>query len=139
MINYYKDHIPRRSDLLTPLTTLTKKGARFKWTDDCQHIFDELKRLLTKQTVLAYPNFAIPFEIYTDASNKQIGSVIQQNRRPPWHSTVTNLPTLRLATQLLNWNSLPLLKLSKSIALSSWSHYQDLYGSQEPYLCKLQY
>jgi hypothetical protein len=27
MINYYKDHIPHRSDLLTPLTTLTKKGA----------------------------------------------------------------------------------------------------------------
>jgi hypothetical protein len=32
--------------------------------------------------VLAYPNFAIPFEIYTDASNKQIGSVIQQNGQP---------------------------------------------------------
>jgi hypothetical protein len=82
MINYYKDHIPRHSDLLTPLTALTKKGARFKWTDDCQHSFDELKCLLTKQMVLAYPNFAIPFEIYMDASNKQIGSVIQQNGRP---------------------------------------------------------
>jgi hypothetical protein len=32
--------------------------------------------------VLAYPDFAIPFEIYTDASNKQIGSVIQQNGQP---------------------------------------------------------
>jgi hypothetical protein len=79
MINYYKDHIPRHSDLLTPLTALTKKGARFKWTDDCQHIFDELKCLLPKQTVLAYPDFAIPFEIYKNASNTQIGSVIQQN------------------------------------------------------------
>jgi hypothetical protein len=55
MINYYKDHIPCRSDLLTPLTALTKKGAQYKWTDDCQHSFDELKRLLAKQTVLAYP------------------------------------------------------------------------------------
>jgi hypothetical protein len=82
MINYYKDHIPRHSDLLTPLTALTKKGARFKWTAECQHSFNELKQLLTKQTVLAYPDFTIPFEIYTDASNKQIGSVIQQNGRP---------------------------------------------------------
>jgi hypothetical protein len=32
--------------------------------------------------VLAYPDFAIPFEIYMDASNKQIGSVIQQNGHP---------------------------------------------------------
>jgi hypothetical protein len=79
MINYYKDHIPRHSNLLTPLTTLTKKGARFKWTDECQHNFDELKCLLAKQTVLAYLDFTIPFEIYTDASNKQIGSVIQQS------------------------------------------------------------
>jgi hypothetical protein len=79
MINYYKDHIPHRSDLLTPLTTLTKKGARFKWTDDCQHSFDELKNLLAKQTVLTYPDFTIPFEIYTDTSNRQIGSVIQQS------------------------------------------------------------
>jgi hypothetical protein len=82
MINYYKDHIPRHSNLLTPLTALTMKGARFKWTDECQHNFDELKCLLAKQTVLAYPNFTIPFEIYTDASNKQIGSVIQQSGRP---------------------------------------------------------
>jgi hypothetical protein len=60
MIDYYKDHIPCHSDLLTPLTTLTKKGARFKWTDDCQHSFDGLKCLLAEQTVLAYPNFTIP-------------------------------------------------------------------------------
>jgi hypothetical protein len=79
IINYYKDHIPCHSDLLTPLTALTKKGARFKWMDECQHNFDELKHSLAKQTVLAYPDFTIPFEIYTDASNKQIGSVIQQS------------------------------------------------------------
>jgi hypothetical protein len=54
MINYYKDYIPCCSDLLTPLTYCTyKKGARFKWTDDCQHSFDELKCLLAKQMVLA--------------------------------------------------------------------------------------
>jgi hypothetical protein len=29
--------------------------------------------------VLAYPDFTIPFEIYTDASNKQIASGIPQN------------------------------------------------------------
>jgi hypothetical protein len=79
MINYYKDHIPHHSDLLTPLTALTKKGAQFKWTDDSQHSFNELKQLLAKQTVLAYPDFTIPFEIYMDTSNKQIGSVIQQS------------------------------------------------------------
>jgi hypothetical protein len=77
MINYYKDHISHHSDLLTLLTALTKKGTWFKWTDNCQHSFDKLKCLLAKQMVLTNPDFTIPFEIYTDASNKQIGSVIQ--------------------------------------------------------------
>jgi hypothetical protein len=82
MINYYKDHIPRRSQLLTPLTALTKKGARFKWNADCQTNFDTLKRLLARRVSLAYPDFSLPFEIYTDASKFQIGAVIQQHRKP---------------------------------------------------------
>jgi hypothetical protein len=65
--------------LLTPLTALTNKGTQFKWTHHCQHSFDELKCLLAKQMAITYPDFTIPFEIYADASNKQIGSVIQQN------------------------------------------------------------
>ncbi len=36
-----------------------------------------------------------------------------------WHSTVANLLMLRPTTPLWNWNSWPLSKLSKSIALSS--------------------
>jgi hypothetical protein len=32
--------------------------------------------------VLAYPDFLKPFEIYTDASTKQLGAVITQENRP---------------------------------------------------------
>ncbi len=32
--------------------------------------------------MLAYPDFSKPFDIYTDASNKQLGAVITQNNRP---------------------------------------------------------
>ena len=32
--------------------------------------------------VLAYPDFSKPFEIYTDASTKQLGAVITQDNRP---------------------------------------------------------
>ncbi len=31
---------------------------------------------------LAYPDFAKPFDIYTDASTKQLGVVITQDNRP---------------------------------------------------------
>jgi hypothetical protein len=32
--------------------------------------------------VLAYPDFTMPFDIYTDASTKQLGAVITQDNMP---------------------------------------------------------
>jgi len=43
MINYYQDIWPQRSHLLAPLTALTSKKAKWKWTDKHQKAFDEMK------------------------------------------------------------------------------------------------
>ena len=82
MVNYYCDMWKRRSHLLTPLTALTQKGHKFKWTDLEQKAFDEIKRVLAQNTILTYPNFKLPFEIHTDASDLQLGSVIMQEGKP---------------------------------------------------------
>jgi hypothetical protein len=37
---------------------------------------------MAKEVVLAYPDFTKPFEIYTNASTKQLGAVITQENRP---------------------------------------------------------
>jgi hypothetical protein len=37
---------------------------------------------ITKEVILAYPDFAKPFEIYMDASSMQLGAVIAQNNKP---------------------------------------------------------
>jgi hypothetical protein len=81
-INHYKQLIPHRSHLSTPLTNLTKKGTKFTWNSDCQVAFDALKTAIAKSVALAYPDFSKPFEIYTDASKFQLGAVISQNDRP---------------------------------------------------------
>jgi hypothetical protein len=41
-----------------------------------------VKTTIAKEVVLAYPDFTKPFDIYTDASTKQLGSVITQDNRP---------------------------------------------------------
>ncbi len=41
-----------------------------------------VKATIAKEVVLAYPDFMKPFEIYTDASTMQLGSVITQGNRP---------------------------------------------------------
>jgi len=47
-INHYKQMIPHCSHVATELTALTKKGAKFKWTPNCQASFDTLKLELAK-------------------------------------------------------------------------------------------
>ena len=44
--------------------------------------FDTIKKVITKETLLTYPNFNKPFEIYTDASKYQLGAVITQENKP---------------------------------------------------------
>jgi hypothetical protein len=47
-----------------------------------QQAFDSLKTTIARDVVLAYPDFNEVFEIYTDASTRQLGAVIVQNNRP---------------------------------------------------------
>eukprot|EP00957_Ditylum_brightwellii_P178285 13578585-Ditylum_brightwellii.AAC.1 len=41
-----------------------------------------MKKIVSKDVLLAYPDFDVPFEIYTDASDRQLGVVITQNGQP---------------------------------------------------------
>ncbi len=47
-----------------------------------QQAFDDVKAAIAKETVLAYPDFLKPFEIYMDTSATQLGAVIAQDNRP---------------------------------------------------------
>ena len=82
MVNYYRDMWIHRSDILTPLTRLSSKKVPYKWTDVEQTAFDTIKKVISKEVLLAYPDFNKSFHIHTDASEHQLGTVISQNDRP---------------------------------------------------------
>ena len=52
------------------------------WDEVHQKEFDNVKATVVKDITLAYPDFTKPFEIYPDASNRQLGSVITQSNKP---------------------------------------------------------
>ena len=58
------------------------KKASWHWDENHQQAFDLVKTTIACDVVLAYPDFSEKFEIYADASQSQIGSVITQNNRP---------------------------------------------------------
>ena len=95
MVQYYRDIWAKRSDMLAPLTDLvgecgqtktTKakgtKKAPWHWNEVHQKAFDNVKSTMAKEVILAYPDYSKVFEIYTDASATQLGSVITQSNRP---------------------------------------------------------
>ena len=72
---------PRRTHTLAPLTAMTGK-APFQWMPVHQKEFEQMKALISTDTLLAYPDPTKPYDVESDVSNYHLGSVIKQNIRP---------------------------------------------------------
>eukprot|EP00253_Pinus_taeda_P006338 PITA_06338 len=75
---YYRRFIKIFSKIASPLFVLLTKNVEFKWTDDCQKAFYELKHQLSTTPILRGPDWALPFHISYDASDTTIGVVLGQ-------------------------------------------------------------
>ena len=75
---YYRKFVPRFSDISRPLTTLTKKDAKFEWTPACLKSFKLLKDALCGEPVLKYADTSKPYTLYTDASKYGWAGVLTQ-------------------------------------------------------------
>ena len=82
MVNFYRDMWRRRSHLLAPLTSMVSKNQAFVWGKEQQKAFEEMKKIVSRETLLSFPDFTKEFHIYTDASNTQLGAVIMQEGKP---------------------------------------------------------
>ena len=82
-VTFYRDMFPRRSHILASLTELTKGSPKkIVWTDRHQKAFDTMKVVMAQAVMIRYPDHNLPFHVYTDASDSQLGAVIMQNGAP---------------------------------------------------------
>ena len=78
LFNWFRKFIPNYSAVASPLYYLLKKNVPFKWTQEHEKSFQELKDLLVNSEALAYPRYDLEFRLAVDTCSKGIGYKIYQ-------------------------------------------------------------
>ena len=75
-IYYYRNMGSMHSHTLVHLTKLTSIKNKCKWRNVEQDAFGKIKRIVSRGTLLNYPDFNETFKVHTNVSAFQLGSVI---------------------------------------------------------------
>ena len=127
--NFYRKFIPNYSNIVAPLTALTRKDQPWTWSPLQQRAFDALHQLFSTAPVLSIPDVLKPFLLMTDASLLAAGAVLMQkdtNGDP--HPCAYFSKTFSLAEW--NYDIYDRKLLAVILVLAEWKHY--LQGTSHP-------
>lgn len=94
-----------------------KKNCEWEWSDACQTAFERLKAAVTKELVLALPDFTKAIEVHTDASDFAIGGALMQEGHPIAFE-------IRKLNDAERWYSAHERKMTVVVhCLRTWRHY----------------
>ena len=75
---YNHPFVPGYSDIIRPLSNLTKKDVPFEWTPACTNTIRKLKAIIRTDPILRRPDHDKPFFLEVDASQYALGAVLSQ-------------------------------------------------------------
>ena len=104
-VQFYGKWIPNLSTRAAPLFDLTKKDQPWSWTGREQRAFQDLKEVLSSDTILAHFDPGTPIGIACDASSVGIGAVLfhrysDGSERPIANASKTLTETQRKYSQV---------------------------------------
>ncbi|XP_048620209.1 uncharacterized protein LOC125590622 [Brassica napus] len=82
---FYRRFIQDFSRIARPLTRLLCKEIKFDFDSECLAAFHTIKRALVSAHVVQPPDWDLPFEIMTDASDFAVGAVLGQHKDNKLH------------------------------------------------------
>ena len=84
MVNFLSSFLPKLCRLLIPIYDLQKKAKKFKWTDEAEKAFNEIKKLLISPPVLKAPTPDGLFGLKSDTSREGMGGTLLQKQGDEW-------------------------------------------------------
>ena len=84
LVSYYRRHLKDLALITRPLTALTRKDKNtgklvaFSWGEQCEKAFTQIKQLLTSAPLLHPPDLTKEFYLWTDASSRGFGALLEQ-------------------------------------------------------------
>ncbi|XP_048599765.1 uncharacterized protein LOC125579901 [Brassica napus] len=82
---FYRRFIKDFSKIARPLTRLLCKETKFEFDSDCLGAFHTIRRALVSAPIVQPPDWELPFEIMTDASDFAVGAVLGQRKDKKLH------------------------------------------------------
>ena len=94
-----------------------KKDTKFKWIEECEASFQELKKCLVTAPVLILPDQRKDYQVYCDTSRRGLGAVLMQEGR------VVSYASQQLKPHELNYAMHDLELAAVVHALKTWRHF----------------
>nr|AAM74314.2 Putative retroelement [Oryza sativa Japonica Group]ABB47411.1 retrotransposon protein, putative, Ty3-gypsy subclass [Oryza sativa Japonica Group] len=122
LAGYYRRFIENFSKIARPVTRLLQKDVKYKWTEECEQSFQELKKRLVTALVLVLPDPRKGFQVYCDASRLGLGCVLMQDGK------VVAYASRQLRSHENNYPTHDLELATVVHASKIWRHY--LFGNR---------
>ena len=84
MVNFLSLFLPNLWRLLIPIYDLQKKAKKFKWMDEAEKAFNDIKKLLVNLPVLKAPTPDGLFRLKSDTSREGVGGTLLQKQGDEW-------------------------------------------------------
>nr|CAD40007.3 OSJNBb0052B05.10 [Oryza sativa Japonica Group] len=122
LAGYYQRFIENFSKIAKPMTRLLQKDVKYKWSEECEQSFQELKNRLISAPILILPDPKKGFQVYCDASKLGLGCVLMQDGK------VVAYASRQLHPHEKNYPTHDLELAAVVHALKIWRHY--LFGTR---------
>ena len=84
MVNFLSSFLPNLCRLLILIYDIQKKAKKFKWTEEAEGAFNDIKKLLINPPVLKAPTPDGLFLLESDTSRQGMGGTLLQKQGDEW-------------------------------------------------------